>query len=163
MGNQQRDTVRRLPVGADLLPGGGVSFRVWAPRRREVLVVFEGGTPISSTSLEREDSGYFSAVVPEAGPGTLYRFRLDGEGPFPDPASRFQPEGPHGPSQVVDPTGFPWTDGGWGGVASRGQVLYEMHVGTFTREGTWAAAAAELPELAALGVTVIEMMPIADF
>src|SRR5437763_294570 len=83
--------------------------------------------------------------------------------PYPAPASRFQPDGPHGPSQVIDPGAFRWMDGGWRGVALEGQVIYEMHVGTFTREGTWDAAARELPELAAAGITVLEVMPVADF
>ncbi|HZF08909.1 MAG TPA: malto-oligosyltrehalose trehalohydrolase [Thermoanaerobaculia bacterium] len=158
-------TARRLPIGAEPLPGGGVSFRVWAPRRRTVEVMFEGGAGSlpAPVALEREAGGYVSGVIREAGPGSLYRFRLDGEGPYPDPASRFQPDGPHGPSRVIDPASFSWTDGDWAGVGPRGQVSYELHVGTFTREGTWAAAAAELAELADLGVTVIEMMPIADF
>src|SRR5581483_1649846 len=85
------------------------------------------------------------------------------ENTFPDPASRFQPEGPHGPSQVVSSDKFQWTDQGWPGVQLNGQVIYEMHVGTFTDEGTWRSAAERLPELADTGVTVIEMMPVADF
>jgi maltooligosyltrehalose trehalohydrolase len=142
--------------------GGGVHFRVWAPARQRVEVVFEG--PAAGTfPLTPEPDGYFSGVVREAGPGTLYRFRLDGEGPFPDPASRLQPRGPHGPSQVVDPAAFAWTDRAWKGVDAQRAVLYEMHVGTFTREGTWRAAAAELGELAALGITILEVMPVADF
>src|SRR5205823_3386241 len=96
--------------------------------------------------------------------GTRYRFRLDGEQAlYPDPASRFQPDGVHGPSQVIDPGAFRWTDGAWRGAGLHGQVLYEMHVGTFTHEGTWEAAARELPELAAVGVTVLEVMPVAEF
>ena len=87
-------------------------------------------------------------------PGTLYRYRFgDGAERFPDPASRFQPLGPHGPSQVVDPTAFAWTDAAWRGVALERQVLYEMHVGTFTEEGTWLAALEQLPALADLGIT----------
>src|SRR5947209_4399304 len=151
---------RRLPVGAEVLPGGGVHFRVWAPRRREVEVALEGGPAVR---LSAEGGGYFSGRSAEAGAGALYRYRLDGEGPFPDPASRFQPQGPHGPSQVIDPGTFRWTDGDWKGVGRDGQVLYELHVGTFTREGTWEAAARELPALAELGVTVVEMMPVAEF
>jgi len=88
---------------------------------------------------------------------------LDGGDAFPDPASRFQPQGPHGPSRVVDPAPFPWTDAGWRGIGPDGQVIYELHVGTFTREGTWEAASRELPELAGLGVRTIELMPIAEF
>src|SRR5215467_12076726 len=102
-------------------------------------------------------------MVAQAPPGTLYRFRLDGGDAFPDPASRYQPEGPHGPSQVVDATRFRWNDAAWKGTAVHGQVIYEMHVGTFTREGTWDAARRELPELAALGVTIVEMMPVNEF
>jgi maltooligosyltrehalose trehalohydrolase len=89
---------------------------------------------------------------------------LDGQSElFPDPASRFQPEGPFGPSEVIDPLAFGWSDADWKGIERAGQVIYEMHVGTFTQEGTWAAALAELPQLAALGVTVLEVMPVADF
>ncbi len=95
--------------------------------------------------------------------GTRYTFRLDGGDAFPDPASRFQPEGPHGASQVIDPARFAWSDHGWNGKSIRGQVIYEMHPGTFTPEGTWAAARRDLPELAALGITIIELMPVAEF
>ena len=153
---------RRLPVGAEVLPEGGVHFRVWAPRRRTVEVIIEPGGAV--VTLEPDGEGYFSALTTEARAGSLYRFRLDGDDSYlyPDPASRYQPDGPHGPSQVVDPSAFRWADGGWKGVRLRGQVIYEMHVGTFTREGSWAAAARELPELAALGVTVVEPMPVAD-
>ena len=156
---------RRLPVGAELLPSGGADFRVWAPRRHKVEVVLDpdahGGR---SRVLEPEADGYFSGRVDEAGPGTRYGFRLDGgEKVLPDPASRFQPEGPHGPSELIDPSTFEWNDRQWAGLGERGQVVYEMHVGTFTREGTWRAAARELPALADLGITIIEMMPIADF
>jgi len=156
--------LRRLPCGAEVLPGGGVHFRVWAPRRRRVEVVFETGGAPAAVALEAEDGGYFSAHAPQARAGMDYRFRLDGGAElYPDPASRFQPEGPHGPSRVVDPLTFRWADGAWPGATLRGQVVYELHVGTFTREGTWEAAARELRELAACGVTCVEMMPVADF
>ncbi|MES1164960.1 MAG: malto-oligosyltrehalose trehalohydrolase, partial [Verrucomicrobiota bacterium] len=96
--------------------------------------------------------------------GGRYAFRLDDDPhPYPDPASRFQPDGPHGPSELVDPATFAWTDGAWKGIAARGSVVYEMHVGTFTPEGTYAAAAERLPLLADVGVTVVEMMPVAEF
>jgi len=156
-------------VGAEVVPGGGVHFRVWAPARRRVEVVFAapGGRPESverEVELEREaGSGYFSGFAAAAAAGDLYRFRLDGGDAFPDPASRFQPEGPHGPSRVVDPAAYRWRDGGWRGAVREGQVLYEMHVGTFTREGTWAAAARRLAGLADLGVTMLEVMPVAEF
>jgi maltooligosyltrehalose trehalohydrolase len=155
---------RRLPVGAEVLPGGGVSFRVWAVGHRRVEVVIEGDPGVGTTAeLAAEEEGYFSGIVPQAAAGSLYRFRLDGDQAFPDPASRFQPEGPHGPSQVIDPRGFPWTDHDWRGITLPGQVLYELHLGTFTPEGTWEAAARRLPELAQLGITAVEVMPVADF
>jgi maltooligosyltrehalose trehalohydrolase len=146
-------------VGAQGQETGGVHFRVWAPRRERVEVLIgERGFP-----LVAEGGGYFSGLVAQAHDGTLYRYRLDGDHSFPDPASRFQPDGPHGPSRVVDPGRFAWTDGDWRGCTPQGQVIYEMHVGTFTPEGTWASAAAQLPEMAALGVTVLEVMPVAEF
>jgi maltooligosyltrehalose trehalohydrolase len=172
-GGRRAPTDRRLPVGAEPISGagGGVHFRVWAPVRQRVEVVFEGdgaegaegAGPSGPAVLTREPDGYFSGEIPGAAVGTRYRFRLDGEGPFPDPASRFQPEGPHGPSQVVDPAAFDWKDQLWQGVDPQAAVVYEMHVGTFTREGTWRAAMAELAELAALGITILEIMPVADF
>ena len=155
---------RRLPVGAEVLPEGGVHFRVWAPRRRRVEVILEGAGQGAAFRLEPEDGGYFSAFVERASDGTLYRYRLDGDDYlYPDPASRHQPEGPHGPSRVVDPTRFRWTDDGWQGASLKGQVVYELHVGAFTPEGTLAAAKAELKELARLGVTCVELMPVAEF
>jgi maltooligosyltrehalose trehalohydrolase len=151
---------RRYPIGAEALPGGGVSFRVWAPRRKRVEVVLDSAAPIA---LEPEPCGYFAGVAREARAGSRYRFRLDGGEAFPDPASRYQPEGPHGPSQVIDPAAFRWSDAGWRGTGRQGQVIYELHTGTFTREGTWNAARRELPELAELGITLIELMPVNEF
>src|SRR5439155_16852125 len=102
--------------------------------------------------------------IVQAEAGTRYRYRLgDDDRGYPDPASRFQPEGPHGPSEIVDPRAFEWSDDSWRGVSIEGKVLYEMHVCTFTREGSYAAAEAELPELAHAGITVVELMPLADF
>src|SRR5829696_8291987 len=121
---QATKLARRLPVGAEVLPGGGVHFRVWAPGRETVEVVLEDGG--AAFRLEPEEGGYFSALLRRAGAGALYRFRLDGdEYLYPDPASRFQPRGPHGPSQVVDPATFRWSDQRWPGVGPEGQVLYE--------------------------------------
>ncbi|MFB3924869.1 MAG: malto-oligosyltrehalose trehalohydrolase [Syntrophales bacterium] len=156
---------RRLPIGAELIEGGGVHFRVWAPQRRTVEVWLEGGTGAPAViELTAEKDGYFSGSAAGAGEGTLYRFRLDREDiRYPDPASRFQPGGVHGPSCVVDPRSFKWTDSEWSGVSIENQIIYEMHVGTFTREGTWQSARRELAELAAAGITVIEVMPVAEF
>jgi maltooligosyltrehalose trehalohydrolase len=153
--------LRRLPIGAELAPEGATHFRVWAPHRRSVAVRLEADG--SSQTLEREESGYHSGLVHDAPPGTRYRLQLDGGGAFPDPASRFQPDGPHGPSVVVDPEAFVWTDYAWHGVAPEARVIYEMHVGTFTTDGSWAAAMPELAALAELGVTLIELMPVAEF
>jgi maltooligosyltrehalose trehalohydrolase len=152
---------RRIPIGAEV-SSEGVAFRVWAPKRRKVHVVVEDTG--ASVPLSAEEGGYFSAVVKEARAGSLYRFRLD-EDPtlYPDPASRFQPSGPHGPSEVIDPSLYAWGDAGWQGIELRGQVIYELHVGTFTREGTYSSAIPELRALAELGVTLIELMPVADF
>ena len=155
-------------MGADVQSGGGVHFRVWAPRREKVEVVFDSSAETSSSlpplHLESEPGGYFAGFSSQARPGTRYAYLLDDE-PLrcPDPASRRQPEGPHGPSEVVDPAAFAWHDGDWPGTKLRGQVLYELHVGTFTREGTWMAAIDELPRLAELGVTLVEVMPVAEF
>jgi maltooligosyltrehalose trehalohydrolase len=154
---------RRLPIGAELVTEKGVHFRVWAPRRRQVEVVLEGDRP-SALRLEAERDGYFAGLIPGIAAGQRYRYRLDGGGdPYPDPASRFQPEGPHGPSQVVDPAAFHWSDNHWPGVELRGQVIYELHIGTFTPEGTYASASERLNHLARTGITVIEVMPVADF
>ncbi len=143
-----------------LVPGRGVHFKVWAPKRQKVHVILEG----HRFPLAPEGEGYFAGTVDSAKPGSLYRYQLDEEDSFfPDPESRFQPEGPHGPSQVVDPSAFRWTDGAWPGLDAEGQVIYELHIGTFTPEGTWDGARKQLPELASLGITVIEVMPVAEF
>ncbi len=150
---------RRLPIGAEISPQGGVHFRVWAPEASRVRVDLGKRT----IGLTPEAGGYHAGLVPRVGAGARYRYRLNDGPPYPDPASRFQPAGPHGPSEVVDPSPFPWTDRRWPGVPREGQVLYELHVGTFTPAGTWDAAARELPELARAGVTVVEVLPVADF
>ncbi len=150
---------RRLPIGAECSTDDAVHFRVWAPRRSRVHVLLDDRAPVE---LSAELGGYFSGSIPNARAGALYRYRLDGRDAFPDPASRFQPDGPHGPSQVIDPSIFEWTDAGWLGPRLDRAVLYELHVGTFTRDGTWAAAARELPELADAGITCIEIMPLAE-
>jgi maltooligosyltrehalose trehalohydrolase len=155
---------RRLPIGAELRPDGGADVRVWAPRCETVTFVLESGAGESKeTPLAAEPDGYFAGFVAEVGAGTRYRLRLDQGAAYPDPASRFQPDGPHGPSEIVDPAAFVWSDGDWDGVGLRGAVIYELHVGTFTTAGTWDAARRELPALHDLGVTVIEVMPIAEF
>ena len=155
---------RRLSMGAEVA-GGGVHFRVFAPKRRLVEVVIESGAaPARTLTLTRSDDGFFAGLCDGVRAGSRYRLRLDGDAKlFPDPASRFQPDGPYGPSQVIDPSSFTWTDQSWPGVKLRGQVVYEMHVGTFTKEGTFASAMRELEELRDAGITLIELMPVAEF
>src|SRR6185437_4736550 len=118
---------RTLAVGPELQPGGGTHFRVWAPKRRSVEVVFSDGRRENGKSvpLESEDDGYFSALIPEAAAGTRYKLRVDGKESFPDPASHWQPDGPHGASAVIDHHQFSWSDKNWRGVSIRGQVIYE--------------------------------------
>jgi maltooligosyltrehalose trehalohydrolase len=161
-----KEHARRLPVGAEVLPEGGAHFRVWAPRRKNVKVIIEAqaGQEQQVIELSSEPDGYFSGTAKAANDGALYRFKLDtDEKLYPDPASRFQPDGPHGPSQIIDPRRFEWTNTNWPGVRLKGQVIYEMHIGTFTREGTWESASRELEELARVGITLIEVMPIHEF
>ena len=154
---------RRYPIGAELLGANQTHFRVWSPKARQVDVVLEGAAEPNFFPLTAESGGYFSGSA-SACAGTRYSFRLNGEESlYPDPASRFQPDGPHGSSCIVDPTKFRWSDAEWSGLKLKGQIFYEMHIGTFTREGTWRAAAEQLLELARIGITVIEMMPVAEF
>ena len=153
---------RRLPIGAEPGPDG-VHFRVFAPKRESVQAVFDGGK-VPAARLAREADGYFAGLAPGAKAGDLYKFKLDAEDYlYPDPASRYQPGGPHGWSQVVDPAAFQWADGGWKGIGSAGQVLYELHVGTFTKDGTFASTIAGLDHLTDVGVTCIELMPVPEF
>jgi maltooligosyltrehalose trehalohydrolase len=154
-------STRRLQGGVELT-GDGAHARVWAPACRSVELVLAADPEHGTYPLDPEPGGFFSAHVTVRA-GDRYWFRLNGSDLRPDPCSRFQPEGPHGPSQVVDPLGFVWGDEHWTGPSAADKVIYEMHVGTFTPEGTWASAARELPELARLGITVIEMMPVAEF
>jgi maltooligosyltrehalose trehalohydrolase len=150
-------------LGATVLTGGGVEFRVWSPDARliELELIAAGGT--RDIPLQAEADGYHVTVVADARAGERYRYHVDGEGPFPDPCSRSQPEGPHGPSEVVDPGAFHWTDGSWAGLEREGLVIYELHTGTFTRAGTFEAIIPELGRLADLGVTALELMPVAQF
>jgi maltooligosyltrehalose trehalohydrolase len=158
---------RRYPIGAELIGTNQTHFRVWAPKAHDIDLVLEESAKKDAKRtfhpLQAEEGGYFSGSA-NAGAGALYRFRINKAEHFhPDPASRFQPYGPHGSSCVVDPKQFEWTDAQWAGVKMKGQVIYEMHIGTFTPEGTWKAATEQLAELAKIGITIIEMMPIADF
>jgi maltooligosyltrehalose trehalohydrolase len=141
-----------------------VHFRVWAPARKKVeVVIFHSGNSDFSAELSGEGDGYFSGLLRDATAGMLYKYRLDGGDAFPDPASRFQPEGPHGPSQVIDPSSFHWGDHAWKGLQIPGHIIYEVHIGTFTSEGTYQAAIPKLQYLKDTGITVVELMPLAEF
>jgi maltooligosyltrehalose trehalohydrolase len=155
-------TKRKYPVGAEII-GDEINFRVWAPSKKNIQLLIEH--PFSKTiEMQPDKNGYFSASIKKISEPLLYCFKLpDKSKPLPDPASRFQPQGPLGPSQVIDSSLFKWTDESWPGLKADNQIIYEMHIGTFTQEGTWSATAAELNELADFGITVIEIMPIADF
>lgn len=154
------------PLGATLRPGGHCTFRVWAPHARRVevhlLTPEERFLPMTQEPARNEATGYWHATADHVTAGARYFFRLDGEKDRPDPASRCQPEGVHGPSRVVDPQ-FTWTDAGWFGLPLQQYVMYELHIGTFTPEGTFDAAIAHLPELVDLGITAVEIMPVAQF
>ena len=149
------------PLGAAWSDQGTCSFLVWAPRAKtvDVQLVSPQERLLPMEPLER---GYFFALLEDIVPGALYRYRLDGQNERPDPASRSQPEGVHGPSQVVDPR-FRWDDAAWRGIPLRSFVLYELHVGTFTPEGTFEAIIRRIGDLKALGITAIEIMPVAQF
>lgn len=162
---------RRFPVGAEILPDrSAVHFRVWAPDHDCVKLVFasessslckEASQPVI---LEKENSGYYSALLPFIPTDLLYGFILDqSDHCLPDPASRFQPNGVNGYSKIIDHNTYKWNDRDWQGIPQDNRVIYEMHTGTFTSEGTWSAAANQLAELASLGITVIELLPIAEF
>jgi maltooligosyltrehalose trehalohydrolase len=152
----------KLTLGALPLGDGRTSFRVWAPERRTVDVALETAQGTRYLPLERAEHGHFEGVHPVE-PGARYRFRLDGDNAFPDPCSRWQPDGPHGPSVVLEPSRFPWSDQAWKGPRLEGQVFYELHVGAFSREGTYEGVRRQLPALKALGITVLELMPLATF
>src|SRR5688572_7088047 len=123
-------------LGALSVGNGQTRFRVWAPKRKKVEVVLDG----KHLPLERDAQGFFSGIH-RAEAGAHYKYRLDGGDAFPDPCSRFQPEGPHGPSRIVDPSTFRWSDGHWKGARIKGQVIYELHVGAFSPAGNYAGIA----------------------
>jgi maltooligosyltrehalose trehalohydrolase len=148
-----------MPFGAEI-SGDGVRFRLWAPKHDRIAVNIEDGRLHSMHSV---GDGWHELTIAEVGPGSLYRFVLPDGRHVPDPASRFQPADVHGPSEVVDPASYRWRDNGWGGREWAECVVYELHVGAFTREGTFRGVVERLDYLQDLGITAIELMPIADF
>ncbi|MFE1602806.1 malto-oligosyltrehalose trehalohydrolase [Methylobacterium sp. ID0610] len=147
-----------MPFGAQVEPEG-VRFALWAPTARDVALVLDG----TEHPMPEAGEGWRRLTRAEARPGSRYGFRIDGNLVVPDPASRFQPEDVSGLSEVIDPSAFPWSDGSWRGRPWEEAVIYEAHVGTATPEGTYAGLAAKLEELRDLGVTAIELLPLADF
>src|SRR5512135_26993 len=149
-------------LGALYLGNDRTYFRVWAPGATELELRLL--TPQSRTlPLARAGGGYWQATVEDVPPGALYVYRIDGERERPDPASRYHPDGVHGPSQVVARDDFAWTDQAWSGLPLDQYIIYELHVGTFPPEGTFEAMIPYLPGLRELGVTAIELMPVAQF
>ncbi|MBF9254430.1 malto-oligosyltrehalose trehalohydrolase [Pontibacter sp. 172403-2] len=149
-------------IGATYTPEKGTVFTVWAPQAEQVQVALHGSAN-QKIPLQREAFGYWTALAEEAKPGTRYTFILNDDLERPDPASRFQPEGVHQASEVTDQHNFNWTDRNWTGLPLEQLIIYELHVGTFTEAGTFEAAISQLPELKDLGITAIEIMPVAQF
>ncbi|MGA9526741.1 MAG: malto-oligosyltrehalose trehalohydrolase [Terriglobales bacterium] len=161
-----------MPFGAEVQQDGSVRFRLWAPKAQRVDLCIEDPSrdPLTPTvlPLAKLDQGWFELITREAFAGTLYRFQIDGDTRVPDPASRFQPADVHGPSEVIDPRSFDWNDDesnddAWRGRPWEETVIYELHVGAFTANGTFRALEQKLDYLRDLGVTAIELMPVADF
>jgi maltooligosyltrehalose trehalohydrolase len=153
-----------MPFGAQLTTDGKVRFRLWAPAAHEVelMLHLEAGEP-RPLKMSAQADGWFELVTAEARAGTRYRYRIDEKSEVPDPASRSNPDDIHGPSEVIDPATFEWDDGDWRGRPWHQAVVYELHVGTFSPEGTFAGVEKKLDHLVELGITAIELMPIADF
>src|SRR4051794_5055382 len=141
---------------------GGVHFAVWAPEATSVEVELHAEGGLTYHPLRAGADGLHEGLVPELTAGAHYTYRLDRDQSYPDPASRFQPEGVHGPSEVVDTLAFAWSDETWPGLSIDDLIVYELHVGAYTPQGTFAALIDQLPELSRLGVAAIELMPVAD-
>jgi maltooligosyltrehalose trehalohydrolase len=154
------------PRHGPTLDTSGVTFRVWAPERTAVALVLvdSDGRELKRHALTHVANGFFATTVKNLEPGALYFYQLDDDPQlYADPASHYQPLGVLGPSQVIDHRQFKWSDHAWRGVEMPGQVFYELHIGTFTPEGTWAAAIEKLPHLRDVGVTVAQVMPVSAF
>lgn len=145
---------------------GNCEFTVWAPLLEQVeveIINSQDSQPPQRLPMTQDDRGYWHVSVPNLPAGTHYKYQINGVEAWPDPVSRCQPEGVHGPSEVIDHAQFDWHDDGWQGIALNTYIIYELHIGTFTPEGTFAGAIARLPDLVALGITAVEIMPVAQF
>lgn len=152
--------VHPMPHGAEFLADGRVRFRLWGPAHARIDLALDEEAPVA---MQAGQDGWHELVTNKAKAGSRYKFVLSDGLQVPDPASRFQPEDVNGPSEVIDPAAHAWTDGAWRGRPWHEAIIYELHVGTFTQQGTFAAAVERLDHLVDLGVTAIELMPIADF
>jgi maltooligosyltrehalose trehalohydrolase len=150
-----------LNYGATPLAQQGVQFRAWAPNLTSLAVKLEG--PSASVFPMTRDGDDFEVLVPDAHAGDLYSLVLNDKNHRPDPVSRSQPQGVHGPSQIVDPRAFVWSDHTWAGIPLRDYIFYELHTGTFTPEGTFEGVISRIRALKELGITAIELMPLAEF
>jgi maltooligosyltrehalose trehalohydrolase len=152
-----------IPISLGAIPAADsrCKFEVWAPLANKISVHIVAPAE-QVLPLAKRDRGYFRGILEGVEPGSLYFYRIDDEKVRPDPASRFQPQGVHGPSQVMD-SQFPWTDQCWSGLPLRYYIIYEVHVGTFTSEGTFDAIVPHLDRLTDLGITALELMPVAQF
>jgi len=155
--------VHAMPFGAEVRADGATRFRIWAPAARRVEVSIEVQGTRETYALRATEDGWHELVQPGIGAGARYRFVLESGVAVPDPASRFNPDDVHAPSEVIDPSAYAWRDADWRGLPWEQSVIYELHIGTFTPQGTFAAARTRLAELAALGITALELMPVADF
>ena len=155
-------TAWELEIGALPQADGSTRFRVWAPRAKSLSVKIFGDEE-RTVEMQRSEGSVFETIVPDTPAGVDYKYVIDDEKERPDPVSRWQPEGVHGPSRVVDPQSFTWTDADWKGIELRDLIIYELHTGTFTHEGTFEAVIEKLPHLKSLGITAIELMPVAEF
>jgi maltooligosyltrehalose trehalohydrolase len=152
-----------MPFGAECLDDGSVRFRLWAPAALQVDLCLAGEQESTRLPLNPRDEGWFELITEAAKPGTRYRFRIDDAADVPDPASRFQPGDLHGPSEVIHPEAFDWQDRDWFGRRWEEAVIYELHVGAFSPAGTFAGLGERLDYLVDLGITALELMPVADF
>ena len=155
--------VHQMPFGATALAGGGVRFRLWAPAAHTVELLLHADREPEPIVMQPLGGGWYETTSAQAGHGTRYAYRIDGKLVVPDPASRHNPQDVHGASEVIDPARFDWAETDWAGRAFEEAVFYELHVGTFTEAGTFSAIAERLDELVDLGITAIELMPVADF
>ena len=152
-----------MPFGAEVLENGRVQFRLWAPAAKTVDLCLENEVEQEILPMLVTDQGWFNLTTDRARAGSRYRFLINTDHLVPDPASRYQPQDVHGPSEVIDPCAWRWRETGWRGRPWHEAVIYELHVGSFTEQGTFQGVESRLDYLCELGVTAVELMPIADF